>query len=101
MARTESHYSELMHPNEEAREEAKVNQGKNMRAASDFNSVMDGQPQPFSWAKSGLVNWFLRVDESHIKPFLIRKYDRLLQILEDEYQDQLKINFQVDDADKI
>jgi len=91
----------MLHPNVEQAEEAKQNLGKDVRAASEFTTMADGKPQPFSWAKSGFVNWFLRVDETHIKPFLIRNYDRLIQQLEDEYQDQLKINFVVDDAEKI
>jgi len=64
--------------------------------ASELNA-----DQNWSWSRSSLVNWFLRVDESHIKPFLIRRYDRMLQLLEDEYQDQLKVNFETEDVDKI
>jgi hypothetical protein len=85
-------YEEIMHPNEEEKHEAD-------RKASEWNSALDsrGTPMPWSFATSGTVGWFLRVDESHIKPFLIRNYDQYRIELEDKYQDLLKMNFNVDD----
>lgn len=82
-----THYSEIVHPNYETTSETD-NKNK-QRTTSEAISVMnpDGSAKNWSWSRSGLVNWFLRVDESHIKPFLIRNYDRIIQQLEDEYQD--------------
>jgi hypothetical protein len=72
------HYEEVVHPNEE--HDVDVS-----RTESVFQQVLNSRlvPQPASFSTSGFVNWFLRIDESHIKPFLIRKYNRDRQIIED------------------
>jgi hypothetical protein len=79
------HYEEVVHPNEE-KEEEDLNMTRNM---SVFDQVLNSRlvPQPASFSTSKFVNWFLRIDESHLKPFLIRKYSRDRQIIEDQYQD--------------
>lgn len=68
-----------------------------------FDQVLASRnvPQPASFSTSKFVKWFLRIDESHLKPFLIRKYDRDRQIVEDKYEDQLNLNFEVDDTEEI
>jgi hypothetical protein len=77
------HYEEVVHPNEE-KEDLDVT-----RTMSVFDQVLNSRlvPQPASFSTSKFVNWFLRIDESHLKPFLIRKYSRDRQIIEDQYQD--------------
>jgi len=80
------HHEEIAHPNEQ----------RNGSFASD---VDDGEP--FSWPKSRFVRWFLKIDESHLKPFFIRKYSRVKQALEDEYQALLKEKVDaIDDQDE-
>lgn len=67
----QEHHEEIEHPNE----------AKNTGSfASDL-----GEDEPFSWPKSSFVRWFLFKDETVFKPFFIRKYDRVKQLLEDEY----------------
>jgi len=39
------------------------------------------------------VNWFLKFDEEKLRPFFIRKYNPAKAVLEDEYQELIKLKF--------
>ena len=52
---------------------------------------------PGSWADSKFVKWFAEFDEAKLRPFLIRNYDVVTALIEDEYQDL--INEKFDDKD--
>lgn len=43
----------------------------------------------------------MKYDESTIKPFVIRNYDRLRAIVEDKYQEQMEMNFATEDVNEI
>lgn len=43
----------------------------------------------------------MEYDEAKLKPFLIRKYDRLRALVEDKYQDQIKLNFETEEVGDI
>lgn len=58
----QDHHEEIEHPNEQKDE--------------DFDLEYE-EGEPFSWPKSSFVRWFLRIDESTLKPFFIRKYSRV------------------------
>jgi NhaP-type Na+/H+ or K+/H+ antiporter len=79
----QEHHEEIEHPNEQ-------------KNADSFASD-PGEDEPFSWPKSRFVRWFLHTDETVFKPFFIRKYNRMKQLLEDEYQQLLKVK--VDDEE--
>ena len=81
-----SHYETIEHPNEVDDEKDEDEQDPN---------------EPFSWPKSSFVKWFLKYDESHLRPFFIRKYNRAVQILQDEHQELIQMQFADDDSDEI
>lgn len=63
-----SMYEEILHPNEEK------------SVLSDNGAGMSRRPsyllgvQPASWQNSAFVNWFVKIDEDKLRPFLIRNY---------------------------
>ncbi len=82
----ESHYEEILHPNEE----------------KELNETADEDDHgPASWATSSFVRWFSLYDENVLRPFFIRKYKKAVMLLEDEYQDLIKQNFDDEDEDEI
>jgi hypothetical protein len=64
------HHEEIVHPNEE-------------RSASVDDEI--DPDEPFHWPKSSFVRWFLKYDERVLRPFFIRKYNKRVALLEDEY----------------
>ena len=68
----ESHYEEIIHPNEEKPLD------ESMVSNKDEN-------EPASWATSSFVRWFLQIDENLLRPFFIRKYNKNVRLLDDEY----------------
>jgi len=77
MDRHMSHYEEIIHPNLEKHDDEEEK--------PRLESVLTANrpPVPGSFYTSSLVKWWMRVDESHMKPFFIRNYDRLRAIVED------------------
>lgn len=72
-----SHYEEITHPNEDR-----------------SGSVNEYDPDaPFHWPTSSFVRWFVKYDETTLKPFFIRSYDKIQAMIEDEYQDLIKAKF--------
>lgn len=74
----DSHYEEIIHPNEEGN-------------SSLLDPIIDGMP--FHWPTSSFVRWFILFDEHKLRPFFIRKYNRTIALLEDEYQELIKQQF--------
>ena len=72
----ESHYEEIIHPNDENEE--------------DTESDEEDEIAEPSWKTSRFVKWFSRYDENVLKPFFIRKYNKAVMLLEDEYQELIK-----------
>jgi len=72
----ESHYEEIIHPNDEKEE--------------DTESDEEDEIAEPSWKTSRFVKWFSRYDENVLKPFFIRKYNKAVMLLEDEYQELIK-----------
>jgi hypothetical protein len=69
----------MKHPNEESTHDM-VEEG-----------ILDENGEVVGWTGSAFYIWFGRIDESHLKPFFIRNYSRDAIILEDEYQEVLKL----------
>ncbi len=69
----------MLHPNEESTHDM-VEEG-----------MLDADGKVIGWTGSAFYLWFGRFDESHLKPFFIRNYSRDAIILEDEYQEVLKL----------
>lgn len=86
--RSISVYEEITHPNEEADEENE-----------DDGFQYDAAGNKIGWTGSWFYNWFAKFDESTLRPFFIRNYDPNIVILEDEYQEALKVKFD-DDIDQ-
>jgi len=80
------HHEEIVHPNEE-------------RSGSVDEDI--DPDAPFHWPSSSFVRWFLRIDESHLRPFFIRKYNKRVALLEDEYQELIKQKFDDNDEDEV
>lgn len=80
-------YEEITHPNEEAEEEN-----------DDDGFQYDDSGNKIGWTGSWFYNWFAEYDERTLRPFFIRNYDPNIVILEDEYQEALKVKFE-DDLD--
>jgi hypothetical protein len=72
-----THYEEIIHPNEE----------------NDDIEEEGDQKSNIGWVNSRFVRWFGRFDEEKLRPFFIRKYNSAKTILEDEYQELLKLKF--------
>ena len=51
------------------------------------------EPAEGSWIDSRLVRWFADFDENKLRPFFIRNYNVVSAMMEDEYQDLIKGNF--------
>lgn len=80
--RAVSIYEEMKHPNEE----------------DEHDDLHEGQldtetGERIGWTASSFYKWFSNYDEKTLRPFFIRNYDRDIIILEDEYQDVLKVKF--------
>jgi len=73
-----SMYEEIIHPNEEQEDEEEN---------EDANQINIG------WVNSRFVKWFGRVDEEKLRPFFIRKYNHAKTILEDEYQELIRLKY--------
>jgi len=71
-------YEEIIHPNEEQEDEEEN---------EDANQINIG------WVNSRFVKWFGRVDEEKLRPFFIRKYNHAKTILEDEYQELIRLKY--------
>lgn len=72
-----THYEEIIHPNEE----------------QDENEVEGETKSNIGWVNSKFVRWFLKFDEEKLRPFFIRKYNPAKAVLEDEYQELIKLKF--------
>ena len=81
-------YEEITHPNEEQEEENE-----------DDGFQYDDAGNKIGWTGSWFYNWFAEYDEAVLRPFFIRNYDPNIVILEDEYQEALKVKFD-DDLDQ-
>lgn len=77
------HHENIVHPNEER-------DTKEVDEEDDPNA-------PFHWPKSRFVKWFTQFDEEKLKPFFIRRYDRVRAAIEDQYQELLKKKFEEDE----
>jgi hypothetical protein len=69
----------MKHPNEEEEHED-VHEG-----------AIDSEGKRVGWTGSSFYKWFGKFDEETLRPFFIRNYDRDVVILEDEYQEVLKV----------
>jgi len=79
--RAASVYEEMQHPNEEE-DHDEVDPG-----------LLDSEGNRIGWTGSGFYIWFGNFDERTLRPMFIRNYDPELIILEDEYQEVLKMKF--------
>lgn len=84
-------YDELIHPNLENEEEE----------ARAITYLMPNGAEPGSWADSAFVKWFATFDELKLRPFLIRNYDVVTALIEDQYQELLEENFDDHDETKV
>lgn len=73
-----SMYEEIIHPNEEQEDEEENE---------------DANQKNIGWVNSRFVKWFGRVDEEKLRPFFIRKYNHAKTILEDEYQELIRLKY--------
>lgn len=71
-------YEEIIHPNEEQEDEEENE---------------DANQKNIGWVNSRFVKWFGRVDEEKLRPFFIRKYNHAKTILEDEYQELIRLKY--------
>lgn len=80
--RAPSVYEEMKHPNEESEHDMTI------------VGITDEKGQRIGWTASSLYTWFVEYDERVLKPFFIRNYDPDVVVLEDEYQQVLKLQFE-------
>ena len=76
---TSTHYEEIVHPNEEI-EETQIY----------VESDIFGKPH-VGWTYSRFYIWFGNFDENILRPFFIRNYNAANIVLEDEYQELIKL----------
>lgn len=81
----EEDFEQIVHPNLEQEPE------EPRRRAKSY--LLPDGPEPGSWADSWFVKWFAKFDETKLRPFLIRDYDVMIALMEDEYQDLIQNKF--------
>ena len=81
-ARAVSVYEEMLHPNEEEEVEEEVDPG-----------LLDKDGKKIGWTNSWFYNWFSNFDEKTLRPMFIRNFSPEQIILEDEYQEVLRMKF--------
>ena len=47
------------------------------------------QPARFTFAEGAFAAWFLKIDEEVLKPFLIRKYDKVVMEMQEAYNQMI------------
>ena len=73
----------MQHPNEDNHdEEEEVDPG-----------LLDENGNRIGWTNSWLYNWFSAYDERVLRPMFIRNYSKEAIVLEDEYQEVLRMQF--------
>lgn len=80
-ARAVSLYEEMQHPNEE-KEDDDMDPG-----------LLDKDGNKVGWTASSFYKWFANFDEKTLRPMFIRNYSPETIVLEDEYQDVLRMKF--------
>jgi hypothetical protein len=81
--RAASVYEEMQHPNEEEEHEEEVDPG-----------LLNKNGEKIGWTNSWFYNWFSNYDEKTLRPMFIRNFSPEQIILEDEYQEVLRLKFQ-------